>query len=120
VAALIAASARPLPADASWFRDVNAFAGATSWLHEPMRLYAGFGAVLFAVLLLAGWWVARGSRDLPRVAAACWAPLGTLLAVGANQPIVHGVHEARPYTTMPHVLVLVARTATTRSRATMR
>jgi undecaprenyl-diphosphatase len=105
------ASPGPLPVDASWFRAVNAFAGTTSWLHEPMRLYAEFGVVLFAVLLLAGWWVARSSRDLARVAAACWAPVGTLLAVGLNQPIVNGVHEARPYTTMPHVLVLVARSS---------
>jgi undecaprenyl-diphosphatase len=37
--------------------------------------------------------------------------VGTLVAVGLNQPIVHGVHEARPYTALPHVLVLVSRSA---------
>jgi undecaprenyl-diphosphatase len=34
-----------------------------------------------------------------------------LLAVALNQPIVNGVHEARPYTVHPHILVLAHRSA---------
>jgi undecaprenyl-diphosphatase len=45
------------------------------------------------------------------LAAAGWAPLGTLLAVAINQPIGRAVHEARPYVTHPHWLRLVAPTS---------
>lgn len=107
----IASSAGQLPVDPSWFRHVNAFARATAWLHVPLRAYAQYGVVLFALLLLWGLWTARGTGDMGKVAAAIWAPVGTLLAVALNQPIVNGVHEARPYTTLPHVLVLVSRSS---------
>lgn len=90
------------------FRAVNHFTRSTPYLHEPFRLYAEYGVVLFAVLLLAGWWVARRG-DAALMAAALWAPLGVLLAVGLNQPIVHAVNEARPYTALPNALVLVSR-----------
>lgn len=45
------------------------------------------------------------------MAAALWAPVGALLAVGLNQPLVNGFHEARPYTVFPHALVLVSHSA---------
>jgi undecaprenyl-diphosphatase len=43
--------------------------------------------------------------------AAVWAPVGMLLAVGLNQPIVAAVHEARPYTTLHGILVLASPSA---------
>jgi undecaprenyl-diphosphatase len=89
------------------FRPVNDFAGATPWLHEPARVFANDGVVLFAVILLIGWWLAR-SRGRQAMIAALWAPLGTLLAVAVNQPIVAAIGEARPYTVLPHALTLVA------------
>lgn len=92
------------------FGQVNDFARSTGWLHAPMLAYATYGVVLFAGLLLAGWWVARDRG--PRVmAAALWSGVGTLAAVAANQPIVHRVHEARPYTVHPHILVLAHHSA---------
>lgn len=45
------------------------------------------------------------------MAAALWAGAGTLLAVAMNQPLVHGFHEARPYTTHHHILVLASHSA---------
>jgi undecaprenyl-diphosphatase len=45
------------------------------------------------------------------MAAVVCAGAATLLAVGINQPIVDAVHEARPYTDHPGVLVLAARSA---------
>ena len=95
---------------AGLFGQVNDFARSTGWLHAPMLAYATYGVVLFAGLLLAGWWIARDRG--PRVmAAALWSGVGTLIAVAANQPIVDGVHEARPYTVHPHILVLAHHSA---------
>lgn len=90
-------------------RGINDFARATPWLHGVMYGYATYGVALFAALLVAGWWFARRSGDPARVAAALWAGLGTVVAVGVNQPIVDAIHEARPYTAVPGLLVLADR-----------
>lgn len=95
--------------DVSWFRAVNRFAGATAWLHPVLVGYAGLGVLLFAGLLVLGWWRARQyGRGM---IAAVWAPLGVLLAVAVNQPIVALFAEPRPYTHLGGVLVLVARSS---------
>ena len=94
-----------------WFRAVNHLARITPWLHLPARLYAEYGAALFAALLLGGWVLTRRGGDLERVAAALWAPIGVLVAVGINQFFVSAVAESRPYAVMPHVLVLVSRSS---------
>jgi undecaprenyl-diphosphatase len=96
--------------DESWFRAVNDFARSTPWLHPPMRLYAEYGVVLFAGLLLLSWLLARRSGDLARVAAALWAPVAMMVAIGLNQFVGSAVAEPRPYDVLPHVLVLVHRT----------
>src|SRR4051812_49325037 len=98
-------AAAALPAQGGLFAPVNEFARDTGWLHGPMLAYADYGVVVFAALLLAGWWTAR-SRGPRAAAAALWAGAATLLAVAANQPLVNGFHEARPYTDHPHILVL--------------
>ena len=100
-----------LPFDGSWFQSVNDFARSTGWLHTPARGFAQYGVGLFAAALLWAWWWARGRRDVARVAAALWAPLGALVALGLNQPLVNGLREARPYALLPHVLVLVSRSS---------
>jgi membrane-associated phospholipid phosphatase len=84
---------------------LNHLARHTAWLHAPVLAYADDGVVLFGVLLLVGWWTARG-RGASSVAAALWAAAATLLAVAVNQPLVRHFHEARPYTDHPHLLVL--------------
>jgi undecaprenyl-diphosphatase len=43
------------------------------------------------------------------MAAALWAPLGMLLALGVNQPISAMVGEPRPYTALQNILVLAHR-----------
>src|SRR6478752_9325357 len=94
----------------SLFLRVNDFAIATPWLHGPFGIYANYGIVVFAGLLVAGWWIARRSDDPTTMAAAIWSPVGTLVAVAVNQPIVAFVHEARPYDTLTGILVLAAPT----------
>ncbi|WP_298795681.1 phosphatase PAP2 family protein [uncultured Pseudonocardia sp.] len=117
------------------FDAVNTFATHTGWLHPVIVGYASYGVVGFAALLLAGWWLARrapgtasscaasssapsspaaGSADggpARRMAAALWAPVGMLVALGLNQVLVAWVHELRPYTVLPDALVLVARSS---------
>ena len=93
-----------------WFESVNRFARSTPILHAPLRLYAVYGVVLFAGLLLVAWWQARRAGDPRAMAAALWAPLGSLVALAVVQPINHAVAEARPYTVDPHALALVAHT----------
>lgn len=101
----------PMPGvDRSWYLAINRFARHTPWLHEFFKVYAVYGVALFALLLLGGWWLARAQRDAGRMATALWAPLGTLLAVGVNQPVGRWVGERRPYDTVHHVLVLVPHT----------
>jgi undecaprenyl-diphosphatase len=94
----------------SLFLSMNDFARATPWLQDPLALFASYGLVVFAGLLAAGWWIARRSGDPNRMAAALWAPLGTLLAVAVNQPMVAFVHETRPYDTLTGILVLATPT----------
>jgi membrane-associated phospholipid phosphatase len=90
------------------FLVVNGWARHTGWLHGAMKLYAGDGVALFAVLLILGWWIARRSNDPRRMATTLWAGIGTIVAVGVNQPIVNGVKENRPYVTLHHTLLLVS------------
>ena len=77
--------------------DVNDLARHTGWLHGAVLGYATYGLVLFAALLLAGVLVRRAGTDRA-LAAAGWAALAMLIAVGLNQPLVAAFAEARPYT----------------------
>jgi membrane-associated phospholipid phosphatase len=90
--------------------DVNALARHTDWLHGAVLGYASYGVVLFAALLLAGLWLRRAGTDRA-LAAAGWAPLAVLIALGLNQPLVSAFAEARPYTTHPGLLVLATRSS---------
>ena len=92
------------------FGAVNAFAARTGWLHPLAAGYAVYGAVVFAALLLAGWWLARRRQEPVAMAAALWAPLGTLAAVGLNQIPVTAVAQPRPYAVLNHPLLLIAPT----------
>jgi membrane-associated phospholipid phosphatase len=93
--------------DKTLFLDVNHFAQHTAWLHSPMLAYANYGVVLFGLLLVAGWWLARRRRDARAMAAALWTVAGTAVAAGLAQPVNHAVAEARPWQSLPHALVLI-------------
>ncbi|MGW4593268.1 phosphatase PAP2 family protein [Amycolatopsis thermoflava] len=88
---------------------INDFARGTPWLHAVVAGYAAYGLVMFAALMVAGWWSARGQASVAKMAAAIWTPLGMLAALGVNQPVADLVGEARPYTAIPGVLVLAHR-----------
>jgi membrane-associated phospholipid phosphatase len=97
------------PAPDPWFLRINDFARDTPWLHSIITGYADYGIAVFAVLLLAGWWIARRGGDLTALAGAVWAPLGALAAVAINQPLVSVVAEPHPYAVLPDILVLAHR-----------
>lgn len=90
--------------DFLWF---NHLARQTPWLHPLAVFYANDGVVLFGLLLVAALLVAWRAQAPVRIARSVVAGAGVLLAVAANQPIVHAVSEPRPYRAIPHVLLLV-------------
>lgn len=100
----------PRQLDDRVLHDVNTFARHTGWLHAPALNYATYGVVLFAGLLIAGLLLAR-TRRARTLAAAGWACLAAVVAVAVNQPVGHLFHEARPYATHRHLLVLASRTS---------
>ena len=91
------------------FLRINDFARSTGWLHGPLLAYAKDGVVVFGILLVVGYLLARAQRDPLRMARALLAGGGVLVAVAVNQPIVHAVNERRPYDQIKGVLVLVSR-----------
>jgi len=95
--------------DLGLLQAVNRFAQRTSWLHGVVKAYASTGIVVFAALLLAGWWISRPRSD-ELLAASLWAGAAGLLAVAANQVLVTSFSEARPYAADPTLLVLADRT----------
>ncbi|MGH9303925.1 MAG: phosphatase PAP2 family protein [Acidimicrobiales bacterium] len=95
--------------DRRWYLDVNHFARSSTWLHGFMHAYALWaGVVVLAILVVGAWWRARryGARA---VALSLWAPIGTVIALGLNQPLSHLVGRLRPYDVMRGVEVLVPR-----------
>ncbi|HVQ88075.1 MAG TPA: phosphatase PAP2 family protein [Actinomycetes bacterium] len=99
----------PDPSD-DLFSRINDFARATPWLHWPVTEWAKYGIVVFAALLVVGWWIAR-SRDARTMAAALIAPISTVVAVAVNQPIIKAFDHPRPYVLHPAALVLVTKSA---------
>jgi membrane-associated phospholipid phosphatase len=98
--------------DAGDFLLINRFARRTGWLHGFITGYASsYGIAILVLLLVIGWWQARKAGQLRTMAAVAWAGLGTLVAVGVNQPIVNAVAEKRPYVSITHTLLLVGRSA---------
>ena len=91
------------------FHRINQLARATPVLHGPARVFATYGVLLFGVLLVLALVQARRADEVS-LAAVGWAGLGTLVAVGLNQPVAALFAEPRPYAGHPDVLVLVSRT----------
>ncbi len=99
----------PTSLDLSVFRAVNSFARDTAWLHVVARLYAQNGIVLFGALLVVAGVLGLRGGGLVGAVRPVLAGVGVLAAVALNQPLVHAVNEQRPFTVLPHALVLVHR-----------
>jgi undecaprenyl-diphosphatase len=96
--------------DGSLFESINRFAARTGWAHGFMRFYTNNGIVLFAVLLLFGYLLARHRSDVGGVASSLWAGAAAIVALGFGQIIGNLVHRARPYETLANVHLLVDKT----------
>ena len=100
--------------DSRWYLAANRLSELTPWLHPVAAAYALWaGLVLLAVLLIAAWWTSarRGEDPARRVATAVVTGLGTVLALGANQPLSAAVARPRPFITFPNALVLLQKSA---------
>ncbi|MFF0473164.1 phosphatase PAP2 family protein [Streptomyces sp. NPDC004284] len=79
---------------------------APTWLDRIVGDYSTYGLALFAVLMLAAWWRARG-RGPERAARALAVPLITVAAFAVSSLLKSAVREARPCQSL-HVAVLEA------------
>ncbi|MCU1367843.1 MAG: Undecaprenyl-diphosphatase [Ilumatobacteraceae bacterium] len=96
--------------DGSIFRWINRLADRTGWAQPLFKANAGYGVVLFAVLLLAAYLQGRQRTDVTVVAASVWAAIAAMVALGIGQVIGSAVDRARPYDTMANVHLLVDKT----------
>ena len=79
------------------FRPIHDFANSTSWLHGFMTFMAKDGIALFAITLLAGWWIGRRESSPRKVSLAVWAAAAAVVALVLVQPISNAANEARPF-----------------------
>lgn len=100
--------------DSRWYLDINRFARSTSWAHGAMTSYfervaypLGVGVLVVAFLVVLSWLSARRSTE--HVAAVIWAAMGAAAAYGLALVLDSALAQARPYDTVKHVEVLVAR-----------
>ena len=104
--------------DRALYKAVNRWADRTSFAHGFFRMYAKDGIVIFAVLLVVGWWIGRAPAAEPGVvsgvgagvASAVWAGAGALIALAINQPIGSSIARTRPYNVIPNVHLLIDKT----------
>ncbi|GGT87178.1 phosphatase PAP2 family protein [Streptomyces violascens] len=87
--------------DGGLYGDITDFARHTHWLNGPVSAFTSYGIALFAVLMLAGWWIAR-RKDASVMAAALAAPVAMVLAYVVNDGIKSVFTEPRPCRALPH------------------
>lgn len=94
--------------DGGWYLAVIQFARETPWLHTPVLLYTDFvGLVLFAAMMVIGWWTTR-SADSRLLTAALWPPVAVVLAYLVNDLVKLIVQEPRPCQQIAHVVMVTA------------
>ncbi|MFI5699977.1 phosphatase PAP2 family protein [Streptomyces xanthochromogenes] len=87
--------------DGGLYGDITDFARHTHWLNGPVFAYTSYGVALFAVFMLAGWWIAR-RKDASVMAAALSAPIAVVLAYAVNDAVKSVFTEPRPCRALPH------------------
>ncbi|GLW58213.1 phosphatase PAP2 family protein [Kitasatospora phosalacinea] len=93
--------------DGGLYTAVTDFAHRTPWLNTPMTAYTSYGIGLFALFMLAGWWLARRA-DHTVMAAALAIPIAAVLAYLLNDAVKSALTEPRPCRALPHDFILEA------------
>lgn len=91
--------------DGSWYLDTTDFARDTSWLNGLMVAYTSFGIALFAIFILAVWWMARRA-DAAAMTAALAVPVAAFAAYLINDGVKWVVAERRPCLAYPNAFLL--------------
>ena len=86
--------------------EINNFAQSTPWLHLPMLLLSSYAMVVYVVLWVAAFWIARRRASPSTMAAVIWAPIGVLLAELVSQPLGQAIGEKRPCRTEPDIVAI--------------
>ena len=92
--------------DLQLLTEINEFARATPWLHSAMLFLSAYALVIYAVLWVGAWWVARQQASPGTLAAVIWAPIGLLAASAVSALIGAAVGEKRPCRTLPNIAVI--------------
>lgn len=87
--------------DGSLFTRVTDFAHQTHWANGPLKMWTNAGLVVFAVLMVIGWWNAR-RRGTAAMTLALAAPVASVAAFAVAEVIKKLVAEARPCYSLPH------------------
>ncbi|MCZ4103695.1 phosphatase PAP2 family protein [Streptomyces sp. H39-C1] len=93
--------------DGGWYTTVTDFARDTHWLNAPMLAFTSYGAALFVLALLAGWWMARRA-DAAAMAASLAGGVAVILAYLLNSGIKDVFAEPRPCRALPHDFLVEA------------
>ncbi|MGC0417267.1 phosphatase PAP2 family protein [Embleya sp. AB8] len=91
--------------DGGLYTTVTDFARDTHWLNSPVLAWTSYGAALFILLLLVGWWQARRA-DAATMASAVGAIAGAGIAYLANSGIKDAFHEPRPCRALPRAFLV--------------
>lgn len=91
--------------DGSEFTAITDFARDTRWLNAPMQWWTNAGLVVFAILMLIGWWQAR-RRGPAAMTLALAAPVSVVVAFAAAEVVKKIVAEQRPCLSMPHAFIV--------------
>ncbi|MBO2462340.1 phosphatase PAP2 family protein [Actinomadura violacea] len=93
--------------DGPLFTAVTHLARDTRWLNGPLEWWTNAGLVVFAVLMLAGWWRAR-HRDAAAMTLALAAPVAVAAAFAVAEVVKKIAAEPRPCRAMPHAFIVEA------------
>lgn len=91
--------------DGSAYLDTTNLARQTHWLNGPMSAYSSYGIAVFAVLIVAGWWLSRRA-DTAAMTAALAVPVAAVVAYLVNDGIKGVVAEIRPCYAYPAAFLL--------------
>jgi undecaprenyl-diphosphatase len=98
--------------DKAEFLSINRFAKRTPGLHGIMRFLSNEGVFIFIAFLIVAYLLVRfipkwtTKNNMVKIAIT---GVGTVIAVGINQPLTHIFKEPRPFNSLPHILVLINR-----------